>query len=142
MEGKVQEYMTVWGDTVKFRQLLLGLLGGALMGYFSFTGGSAYLKAYHPGLGTSLLSGYALLFGVGGSVLAGIIAGFVFSPNRVFHEEDFQIDKQLVLKELGLDPGKEAEYLKTVPAEVIAEMKKLQLYDVFADEPKAKGVAE
>ena len=139
METKQEQYMTIWGDTVNFKQLLLGLVGGALMGYVSFIGGTAYLEAYHSGLGKSLMQGYSLLFGVGGSVLAGIIAGLIMKPKRIFHEEGFQLDKQLVLRELNLDLKKEAEYLKTVPPEVVGEMRKLELLGLFTEETDAKG---
>jgi len=145
METNQEEYLTIWDNTVNFRQLLLGLVGGALMGYFSFIGGAAYLKANHPGAPSGLMQGYALLFGVAGSVLSGIIAGIIFKPKRIFHEEGFQLDKQTVLKELNVDLHKESEYLKTVPPEVIAEMKKLQLYDLFTEdreEAKVVGIAE
>ncbi|MDR3561335.1 MAG: hypothetical protein P4N59_07845 [Negativicutes bacterium] len=139
MEKHKEEFVTIWGDTVNFRQLLLGLVGGAVLGYLSLIGGLSYLKSYHPGLGKALLMGYALLFGVGGCIVAAMIAGRVFKPKRIYSEEDRSVDKQAVLRELNIDLKQEAEYLKQVSPQIIHEMKQLQLYELFVTETNPQG---
>ncbi len=125
MEGKKTEFLTIWGDTVIFKQLLLGLAGGAMLGYLSLMGGLVYLNKTQPNLGKALLMGYALLFGVGGCIIAGVIAAKIFKPKRIFYEEDTCIDKHAVLESLHVDIKQEAEYLKHVSPRIINEMKQL-----------------
>jgi len=132
MEEKKSDFLVVWGDTVNFKQLLLGMVVGAVLSYASYAGGLSYLKHYHPSLNKGLLMGYALLFGVGGCVIVGIIAARIFKPKRIFCEEDFNLDKEKVLGELNLDLEKEAKYLLTTPRDVVAEMQELGLYHLFA----------
>jgi hypothetical protein len=133
MQQSKAEFLTVWGDTVDFKQLIIGLTLGAIFGYVSFIGGLQYLKLNHASLSKGLLMGYALLFGVAGCVLVGVVAAMVFKPKRIFHEEDFHINGEMVFQELGIDQKQEAEFLKDTPKEVIEEMHKLQIYHLFAE---------
>lgn len=136
---KKEEYLIVWGDTVDFKQLIIGLFVGSLVGYLSFIGGHAYLINNHSDLTKGLLMGYSLLFGVGGCLVIWLITAAIFKPKRIFHEEGFVVDQELVLRELNIDVKKETEYLKEVPAEIIVEMKKLELHDLFIEKPQCQG---
>ena len=126
-------YITVWGDTVNFRELLIGLLLGALAGFGSYRGALWLLNSTHPDMAKGLLMGYALLFGISGCLLAGGVAAKVFKAKRIFIEDDSSIDMQATLHELKLDLRRESEYLKAVPPDVIAEMHELQIYELFSD---------
>ena len=134
MADKKRQLLNVWGDTVDFRQLLCGVTGGALLGYFSFAAGLRYLVKYHPSLQKGLAMGYALLFGVGGCVVAGVIAAKLFPPKHVYREQERSIDRSAVLQDLKVNMQLEAEYLKQASPKVIREMQALQLYDLFKGE--------
>jgi len=134
MTDKKRQLISVWGDTVDLWQLLWGVTGGALLGYFSFAGGLRYLTQYHPSLPTGLAMGYALLFGVGGCIVVGLIAAKLFPPKHVYREQERSIDRSAVLKDLKVDMQLEAEYLKQASPQVIREMQALQLYDLFRGE--------
>lgn len=132
--NKQEKYVSIWGDTVIFKRLLIGLIFGAVLGYVSFISYFSYLKMYHADLSKSLLNGYALLAGIGGCIIAAIIIGKIFKPKRIFHNEIVNIDKQKIFNSLEVDVRKEAEYLKDVSPLVITEMKELHLYEMFVNE--------
>ena len=134
MADKKRQLLSVWGDTVDFRQLLWGITGGALLGHFSFAAGLRYLVKFHPGLQKGLTMGYALLFGVGGCILAGVIAAKLFPPKHVYREQECSIDRTAVLKDLKVNMQLEAEYLQQASPKIIREMQVLQLYDLFKGE--------
>ena len=138
MEGKQQGYLNVWGDTVDFKELLTGVFLGAALGYSSYIAGLWYLKSFHPGIEKGLLQGYALIFGVCGCLVIGVIAAKVFKAKRIFIEDDYGIDKNSALLELNLNLQQEAEYLKGVAPDVIEEMHKLGIYQLFTDEARNK----
>ncbi|MDR3561342.1 MAG: hypothetical protein P4N59_07880 [Negativicutes bacterium] len=142
MQEQRQGYLTVWGDTVDIKELLIGLILGALVGYGSYVGGLWYLKIFHPGIAKGVLQGYALLFGIGGCLVVGVIAAKVTKAKRVFVEDDSSIDKQAALLEFNLDLEREAEYLKSVPPDIKKEMHQLQIYDLFADKVQRKEGAQ
>lgn len=132
-----QSYLTIWGDTVDLKELLIGLFLGAVLGYSSFSGSLWYLKSFHPDIAKGLLAGYALLFGIVGCLVAGVIAAKFFKSKRIFLEDDSSIDKQSVLLDLTLNLKQESKYLKNVPPDVIEEMRELHVYELFID-PDAK----
>jgi hypothetical protein len=142
MTEKKTQLLNIWGNTVDFSQVLWGVAGGAVLGYVSLIGGLRYLAKYHSGLQKDLAMGYALLFGVAGCVLAGLIAGRLFPPKHIYHEEEVSTDRLAVLKELKVDMRLEAEYLKHAPEKVIQEMKALQLYDLFSSGGETEAVKQ
>ena len=133
MSDRTETLLVVWGDTVDFRQLITGLALGACLGYLSFVGGLSYLSAVHGNLARGLLMGYALLIGVTGCVLVGVAAAWLFKPKRIFHEEGVIVDQSALFQELGIDANEERERLKSVPSDVIAEMRRLGIDRLFTE---------
>ncbi len=131
-------YISVWGDTVNLRELLIGMFLGAITGYVSFTGGLLFLQKFYSDLPKGLLMGYALLFGIIGCLIVGGVAAKVFKAKRIFIEDSSCIDMTTALRELNLNPSREAEYLKSVSQDVKEEMKELQIYQLFSQEKDHK----
>ncbi|MEN6412260.1 MAG: hypothetical protein ABFC84_05765 [Veillonellales bacterium] len=134
MQGGKKEYISVWGDTVDFKELLIGMFAGAMIGYASFAGGIWFLRQFFSSLPKGLFMGYALLFGIAGCLIAGGVAAKAFKAKRIFLEDSSCVDLRTTLEDLNLDLSREAEYLKYVPADVQEEMKELQLYQLFSKE--------
>lgn len=126
-----KQLLSIWGDSVDFRELIIGMVFGAIVGFISFYGGNKFIEASYPELSKGLQRGYSLLIGVGGCLLVGVITAKAFKPKRIFREDNLNIDEASVLRELGIDMEQEIAVLDTVPADVIKEMKDLGLYDLF-----------
>jgi|GEM_PF-1104375 len=74
-EPTLKEYVEIWGDVVRIRDLCLALLICSIatfLGYFLSPN-----ESYKP-----------LLFGLLGSILGFIISGAIIIPKRMFLEED------------------------------------------------------
>jgi multidrug transporter EmrE-like cation transporter len=131
MQNKM--YADIWGDTVDLKHLAMGMLIGIVIGLSFYLAGITYLKANYPKLPLNLTTAYALLVGIAGCLFAAVISAKLFPPKRVLNQGKFSDeDRMAVLNELQIDSAKEAEELKLVDADVAAEMKELQLYDLFA----------
>lgn len=139
MDDEKREFLTVWGDTVDFKELLVGLVVGAIAGFVSYYGGLLAIKHLFPQMPQGLMMGYSLLIGVTGCLAVGVVAAIMIKPKRIFKEDDKHIDKAMVLKELNVDLEQEAMVLNSVPADVIAEMHKLGLYELFYGSLNRKG---
>lgn len=142
MHESNKKYISVWGDTVNLRELLIGMFLGAITGYVSFTGGIWFLQNYYLNLPKGLLMGYALLFGIIGCLIAGAVAAKTFRAKRIFIEDSSCLDMTAALRELNLNPGLEDEYLQSVPQDVKEEMKELQIYQLFSKEKDYKEQKE
>jgi uncharacterized transporter YbjL len=129
------DLFVVWGDTVSLSELIVGMLAGALAGYTAFAAALSYLNAYHSDLTRGVLMGYALLMGVCGCVVIGALAAAVFKPKRIVREEASVADTAALWRELRIDVRQEAQYLASVPPDLLAEMRRLGLLDLFIDEP-------
>lgn len=132
MQEKQQELLAIWGDTVAFKDLLVGLLLGGVLGFTSLKGGLWYLQNFHAGLEKGLMMGYGLIFGIAGCIAAGAIVAKKCKAKRILMEEEGGIDLESVLESFQINLQKEAEYLKEVPSDVITEMHQLKLYELFA----------
>jgi multidrug transporter EmrE-like cation transporter len=135
MQNKI--YADVWGDTVDLKHLAMGMLIGIVIGLSFYLAGVTYLKANYPKLPLNLTTAYALLVGIAGCLLAAVISAKLFPPKRVLNQGKFSDeDRMAVLNELQIDIAKEAEEIKLIDADVAAEMKELQLYDLFTGKPE------
>jgi multidrug transporter EmrE-like cation transporter len=137
MQNKI--YADVWGDTVDLKHLAMGMLIGIVVGLSFYLAGVTYLKTNYPKLPLNLTTAYALLVGIAGCLLAAIISAKLFPPKRVLNQGKFSDeDRMAVLNELQIDIAKEAEEIKLIDADVAAEMKELQLYDLFTGKPESQ----
>ncbi len=127
-------YMSVWGDTVEFKEFLIALAIGIAFGIVCSDGALVYLKTYHADLSKGGLMGTALMIGAIGSIIAGVIGAMLFKPKRIISEENLVLSTADIAQELNLNLQEEAELLKTAPDDIICEMKQLGIYQLFSGE--------
>jgi hypothetical protein len=134
-------FADVWGDTVNLRHLAIGMILGIVVSLSCYIIGLKVIQANYPKLAANLMTGYALLVGIGGCLLSAVVTANLFKPKRTLNEEDFsEDDRALVLNELQVDRAREAEELKLASPAIIEEMKDLKLYDLFAGKTDSKKV--
>ena len=127
-----KSYADIWGDTVNLKHLAGGLGIGVVLGLGFYIVGVNVLQTYNPKLPVNLMKAYALLIGIVGCLLAAVISAKLYSPKRILKQGEFSDEDRIaVLNELQVDREKEKEELKQVGPECVAEMKELQLYDLF-----------
>lgn len=131
----------VWGDTVALKELfiasIIGIvltLGGYIIGRNFFRG----MENLEPGLA----NGYALMVGIIGCVLAGVISAVLFKPKRIIEEKFEQEDIAEVLKADGMTVEEEAAYLATVDPQILEELKDLNLTALLELREKGKVSAD
>jgi len=125
----------VWGDTVDSRHLAGAIAIGALVSL------GAFLLAERLFLGVvesaQMARAYAMLVGILGCLAGGAISAVLFKPKRrvVEHVAD------AAWRELEAEYGGLGE-LHDLPPEVLAELKEVQLYELFAQAsaPREKPV--
>lgn len=128
------DYITVWGDTVEFRDLVLGIVAGAVFSFIGSYYGKKYVSFHLSHTSAGLAKGYALLIGIVVSLLVAAVVALVYKPKRIFNEQETQLDRDAFVEQYHLDLAKEAECLKTTSADTLSEMKELGLYAVFKGE--------
>ncbi|SDI23478.1 hypothetical protein SAMN05216189_1003110 [Pseudomonas delhiensis] len=127
----------VWGDTIDSRHLAGAIAIGAAVSL------GAFLLAERLFLGlvdsSQMARAYAMLVGILGCLAGGAISAMLFKPKRrvVEHVADAAW-RERALRELEAEYGGLGE-LRDLPPEVLAELKEVQLYDLFA---QAHGAAE
>lgn len=133
----------VWGDTVNLKHLAGAMAIGVVLGFSFFWCGLQAIKTVKPDMQPSLQSAIALLVGIAGCLLAAVISAKLFPPKRTLSEQQFSSeDRERVLTELQVDRVREAEDMKTMPDDILQEMKELQLDQLFAapnDQIKKEG---
>ncbi|QAT42347.1 hypothetical protein [Aminipila luticellarii] len=140
MEEKKHFYADVWGDTVEIRDLFIAVIIGIVISLSLFILGLQFLQGRLTDVAPNLVKAYALLIGILGSLISAVISASLFKPKRILNEKHFsEEDRKSVLDELGINKEKEAEALKNAEKQVIAEMKSLKLYEIFAGDEETKG---
>lgn len=136
-----QQLAEVWGDTVDLRHLAWSIVIGtgiSVTGYFL---ASRWLVTVVES--KQLAHAYAMLAGLAGCVIAGVICARLFSPKRLVTEEDMSTNPEWraeVLRELEMQPGGMGR-VEDLPEPVIKELKELKLYDLFAEAGAAQKAA-
>jgi len=126
----------VWGDTVDTRHLAWSIaigLGVSLAGFLI-----ARRLLVSAVATPELARAYAMLAGLAGCVLSGVICARIFPPKREVVEGDAVVDptwRMEVLARLAEEHG-DLGKLADLPPVVVAEMKELGLYDLFAAHEK------
>ena len=129
----------IWGDTVNLRHLGGAMIVGIILGTLFYIAGFECIRRIRPDMVLSLQKAMGLVIGIVGCLLAAVVSPRLFPPKRTLTEESFSPENRLqVLAELGVDMAAESEDMKSMPDEIIQEMKDLQLYDVFTH-PGASG---
>lgn len=121
----------VWGDTVDGRHLIYAIVIGAVVSL------SAFFIAQYLLLGwvanAQMARAYAMLVGIVGCLAGGAISARLFKPKR--HVVEHQADpawRAQVLVELQAEFG-DLGKMSDLPAATIAELKEMDLYDLFAE---------
>ncbi|WP_313620168.1 hypothetical protein [Achromobacter sp.] len=130
----------VWSDTVDLRHLAWAIVIGIAISVAGFFAASRWLRGVVAS--PELAHAYAMLAGLAGCVLAGIICARLFPPKREVIERSATHDpawRAEVLAELAEQPGGLGT-LADLPEAVVRELKELGLYDLFA-EPAGKPAA-
>lgn len=131
------ELYEVWGDTVDGRHLIYAIAVGAVVSL------SAFFIAKHLLVGwvasEQMARAYAMLVGIVGCLLGGTLSAVLFKPKRhvVEHQADPAWRAQVLIdlqNEFG-DLGK----MSDLPPETLAELREMDLYDLFADHEKAQA---
>ncbi len=122
-----KEYTKVWGDTVFLPELLYasGIGIASTMGAY---GSVYYALSALTELSSGIISGYALMAGIAGCFLGGMIAGRSFQPKRQVIEGTEEMELEKILEEAGTTLEAEAKFLADADAETIREMEDLELY--------------
>ena len=79
------EYLHVWGDTVRGRRLLVGVVVGVACGLLGLYGGRWVVGAV--GVEEHLVDVWSLITGILGCLLAGVITAKFTSPARIISED-------------------------------------------------------
>ena len=126
----------VWGDTVDLKHLAWAIVIGTGISVTAYFFASRWLTSVVES--KQLAQAYAMLAGLAGCVISGVICARIFPPKRVVTEMDISSDpvwRAEVLAELEKQPGGLGRIADLPPA-VVNELKELKLYDLFADAPK------
>ena len=121
----------VWGDTVDLRHLAWAIAIGIGISVVGFFVASRWLTAIVES--QQLAHAYAMLAGLAGCVIAGVICARAFPPKRVVTEMDASADPEWrseVLEELAQQPGGLGS-LNDLPPAVVKELQELKLYELF-----------
>lgn len=130
----------VWGDTVDGRHLIYAIAIGAVVSL------SAFFIAQYLLLGwvanVQMARAYAMLVGIVGCLAGGAISARLFKPKR--HVVEHQADpawRAQVLVELQAEFG-DLGKMSDLPAATIAELKEMDLYDLFAEHERNNPSSE
>ncbi|WP_313067231.1 hypothetical protein [Achromobacter animicus] len=130
----------VWSDTVDLRHLAWAIGIGISVSVAGFFAASRWLRGVVAS--PELAHAYAMLAGLAGCVLAGVICARLFPPKREVVEHSATHDpawRAEVLAELAEQPGGLGT-LADLPEAVVRELKELDLYDLFA-QPAAPAIS-
>ncbi|WP_325919593.1 hypothetical protein [Pseudomonas frederiksbergensis] len=124
-----QNLYEVWGDTIDVRDLAISIAIGAVVSLGAYF--AAKLLMHSLVESAQMARAYAMLVGILGCLAGGAISAFFFKPKRevLEHQADQGFREQVVadlLKEYG-SLGR----LEDLSPEVTAELKELQLYELF-----------
>ncbi|AQG98768.1 hypothetical protein A9R05_07910 [Burkholderia sp. KK1] len=127
----------IWGDTVDTRHLAWSVVLGIAISYGAFAIANRVLAAYVPD--AAMARAYAMLVGLGGCLVAGAVCAKLFKPKReVIEEAHGAAGREEVLRQLASEAGGLGRVADLPPA-VVAEMKELGLYELFAEYEKREG---
>lgn len=127
----------VWSDTVDLRHLAWSIAIGVVVSVAAFVAAGRVLR----GLASSAELGhaYAMLAGLAGSVIAGVVCARLFRPKREVVENTSLADaawREEVLADLANEPGGLGT-LADLPPAALQELRELGLDELFASRADA-----
>ena len=132
---KEKNYTKVWGDTVFLPELVCAAVIGIAV-TMGFYGAIFYLLTRLTSLSVSIASGYALMGGIAGCFLSGIITGRSFRPKRMVIEGTEEMELEKILAEAGTSAEVEAKLLAKEDKETLQELESLKLCSLLRLIPK------
>ncbi|MGJ7566867.1 hypothetical protein ACSFBM_23685 [Variovorax sp. GB1R11] len=130
----------IWGDTADLGHLAWAIVIGVAVSLTGYLVASRVLASLVST--PELARAYAMLAGLGGCVVSGMICAKLFAPKREVVEgaaADLRW-REDVLAELAGEHG-DLGSVDDLPPPVVREMKELEIYELFASyKPRAKGV--
>lgn len=133
-------YAEVWGDTVDLRHLGWSIALGIGISTTAFFAGKSVLSSYVAD--AAIARAYAMLVGLAGCLVAGVICACLFEPKRhVVEQASDESERIRVLGQLASEFGGLGHIDDLSPA-ARAELSELGLLDLFAaqEQPGASGV--
>ncbi|BEP45677.1 hypothetical protein [Variovorax sp. V15] len=121
----------IWGDTADLGHLAWSIAIGLVVSLAGFLVANRVLAST---VGTpELARAYAMLAGLGGCVLSGLICAWLFAPKREVIEGTGADPRwrEEVLAELAGEHG-DLGSVADLPPAVVREMKELEIHDLFA----------
>ncbi|MDB5846850.1 MAG: hypothetical protein JWP29_602 [Rhodoferax sp.] len=130
-----RQLVEVWGDTADTRHLAWAIVLGITISLAGFFAASRVLVSHVAS--PDLARAYAMLAGLGGCLLSGVVCAMLFKPKRVVVEGQAADPywRQEVLRQLEEQTG-DLGRVADLPPEVVAEMKELQIYELFVEHEK------
>lgn len=135
-----RQLVEVWGDTADTRHLAWAIVIGIGISLTGFLIANRILVSHVPS--PELARAYAMLAGLAGCVISGVICAFIFRPKRDVVEGRIadQASREEVLAELAEGHGGLGD-LNDLPPVVAQEMKELEIYELFARHEKNAAAA-
>lgn len=135
MEHKREIYSEVWGDRVILKELFRACLLGIFLTMLFYLS-SKNIISKKEGLDAELVNGYALIFGVFGCLISGLISTKKFKPKRIVQEQ-YEIENiEDILKSAGISLDEEIKNISEVDKDIIKELENLKLYALLSLIPK------
>jgi hypothetical protein len=134
------ELMEIWGDTVDRRHLALSIVIGGVIAMAAFVVSRWLLRQVVAD--QAMAASYAMLVGLAGCLIAGIICAKLFPPKRQIIEEGEDPSwRESAMDELATDANGLGR-LADLPPSVIAELKDVGLYETFARRERAAAATD
>lgn len=133
-----RQLVEVWGDTADTRHLAWAIVIGIGISLTGFLIASRILVAHVSS--PELARAYAMLAGLAGCVLSGVICAFIFQPKREVVEGAASDPawREEVVAQLAEEHGGIGS-MGDLPPVVAREMKELEIYELFAQHDPAQA---
>ncbi|WP_053088780.1 hypothetical protein [Moraxella canis] len=136
---KENNLLEVWGDTVDAQHLLISIIIGAMVSSGIFLIAKTMLGSLDGDI--KLLNGYAMLLGIAGCLLSGLICALLFKPKRVIvAQQSIDTSGQKIQEVLGSEMAKDKnyQYVDQLPEKTRQELKLLGLYETLKHAEQAQ----
>lgn len=131
----------VWGDTADIWHLAWSIVIGGAVSLGGFLVAARLLASLVSS--AELARAYAMLAGLVGCLVAGVLCAALFSPKRevIEGEPSDPSWREEVLASLAMEPGGLGSIADLPPA-AVQELKELQLFDLFASSEHGRKAAD
>lgn len=135
-DASAWDLVEVWGDTADTRHLAWAIAIGAIVSIAAYLAASRVLASLVAS--AELARAYAMLAGLGGCLLSGVLCALLFAPKRQV-TEDAAADpawREEVLDKLAAENGGLGS-IADLPEAAVRELEALQLLELFAARERA-----